>query len=79
VDSKGVGDLPGRQTEVGAAEPVRSIYGVGVGGQKLVVAVSQSHEHIGQRAGHRFRGQTTCSISDATCLSEGAVVMAKVT
>ena len=69
VDAKGVNDPPGRQTEVGAGEPVRSAYGVSVGGRKLVVAVSQSHEHTGQRARHRLRGQKSMLASPTQLVS----------
>ncbi len=79
VDSKGVGDPPGRQTEVGAGEPVRSMYRVSVGGHKLVVAVSQSTNTPVSEPAIVSGARPACSISDVTCLSERAVVTAKVT
>jgi hypothetical protein len=69
ADAKGVDDPPRRQTKVGAGEPIRSAYGVTVGGQKLVVALSQSHEHTGQRARHRLRGQTSTLVSPTQLVS----------
>ncbi len=57
VDPQGVSDPPGRQAEAAAGKAIRPLHGMRIGGQQLVVAVRQAHEHTGQRVGHRLPGQ----------------------
>ena len=58
VESQGVGDPPGRHAEDVALEAVRPLHGLGVGRHQLVVEMSQSHEHAGERFAHRLRRET---------------------
>lgn len=57
VDAQGVRDPPGCQAEAAAGESIRRLHGVRIGGQQLIVAVRQTHEHTGERVGHGRRSQ----------------------
>ena len=56
VQAHGVGDPPGRHAEIVAQESVGPLQGVGIGCRQYVVAMRQSHEHTGPRAGQRLSG-----------------------